>query len=462
MADAANFDWGDLLFAISEQGVVPVIGDEMRMLDIDGKACTVEYWSLKNLPRDTSLVGEAPGVTLNQIAIHSLKDVPLAKKERHMRRIASTVVDVFRNNPPPIPESLLKLAEVSPLKLFITTAVDTLLEQAIEQVRGGSCLTMANSLNSGIDDLADVELSDQPIVYHLFGAMPRGEDYPGTDIAITDEEKLEYLQALGDNAKKPRNLFDLLDEKELMFLGCDAEDGVLRLMLRALAGRRLFPDKSFKFISGVSQVEESFRLFLDGLNSEVMLPADPLQFTEEMLRRWKESAAAAGDSSIQPAPKRPSSSGRDDADAESFVFLSYRRADTDAVERLVKILEPEMNIWWDKDMEPGFWEAQIETKIDDCALFIPVLSRHGQEPGGSVAKEEWNMAIKRRRKFSDDEIFIIPLIIDDLEPNAERIPSKLWDEQVYTAQGGDLDNKVVRAIVKAYRDQIRSVPRAQR
>lgn len=456
MADVANFDWGDLLFAISECSVVPVVGDEMRMLEIDGKPCTVEYWSLQNLPKDSPLVGEATGVTLNQLAIRSLEDVPLAKKERHMRRMASTVVDVFKNNPPPIPESLLQLAEISHFNLFITTAIDTLLEQAIEQVRGVSCITLANSLTNGIDDLADVELPSQPVVYHLFGSMPRG-DYSGTDIAITEEEKLEYLQVLGDNAEKPRNLFDLLSEQELMFLGCDVIDGVTRLLLRTLADRRLFPDTSFKFVSSADKLEEPFRLFLDGLNTELWLPADPREFTAEMMTRWKASASPSEDSSIQPVVARPNRSDRIDVHTESFVFVSYRRKDSAAVKRLIEALEPEMSIWWDNDMEAGLWERQIETKINGCALFIPVLSKAGQEGGGSIAKREWNMAIERRQNFSDTETFIIPLIIDDLEPNADKIPSKLWREQTYQAQGGELDDKVIREIVKAYRDQVKAL-----
>ncbi len=66
------------------------------------------------------------------------------------------------------------------------------------------------------------------------------------------------------------------------------------------------------------------------------------------------------------------------------------------------------------------------------------------------------MAIERRQNFSDDETFIIPLVIDDLEPNADKIPSKLWREQVYDCQGGELDDKVLSHIVSAFRSQIKS------
>ena len=460
MGAPGDFDWQDLVEAIRETSVVPIIGSEMRLLEQDGEPRTVEHWCLQHLPQKLNLENSSSIVTLNQLALQILEGVPLSKKERRKRRIARTMIEVFEEHPPPLPATLLKLAAIADLNLFITTAVDTLLEQAIEEVRGVPCLTMSNSLTAGVDDFDSMEPPAQPCVYHLFGAMPRGEDYAGTDIAITEEDKLEYLQQLGDNANKPRNLLDFLNdedaEKELMFLGCNLTNGVTKLMLRTLADCRLFPEKFFKYVRSRDQVDERLRMFLEGLNSELLLPEDSREFAEQMHASWKNVAAetgAAGDTALLPAAKR---SKRTDVNAEGFVFVSYRRADKSAVKRLVDSLEPKMKIWWDDDMESGFWENQIETKIEDCALFIPVLSRRGQEPGGSIAKKEWNMAIERRQNFSDDETFIIPLIIDDLEPNAEKIPSKLWKEQVYGCQDGDMDATVLNHIVAAYRNQIKS------
>jgi hypothetical protein len=332
MGDITNFDWEDLLFAIRESSVIPVVGAEMRLLEQDGKPCTVEYWSLQQLPEKLDLEIDPSTATLNQLALKVLDDVPLPKKERRKRMIASTVVEVFTENPPPIPESLLKLAEITDFNLFITTAVDTLLEQAIEQVRGVPCLTMANSLTAGIDDFVDMEPPNQPCVYHLFGAMPRGEEYAGTDIAITEEDKLEYLQELGDNANKPRNLLDFLNDednnRELMFLGCSLTDGVARLMLRTLADCRLFPEKSFKFVCSQDKIDDAFRFFLEGLNTELLLTANPGEFTDEMHKRWKEASpepGSADDSSIQPMPnvsKQPKRAKGSDDTAEGFVVVS--------------------------------------------------------------------------------------------------------------------------------------------
>ena len=95
MGDIANFDWEDLLFAIRESSVIPVVGADMRLLEQDGKPCTVEYWSLQHLPEKLDLESDPSTATLNQLALKVLDDVPLPKKERRKRMIASTVVEVF-------------------------------------------------------------------------------------------------------------------------------------------------------------------------------------------------------------------------------------------------------------------------------------------------------------------------------------------------------------------------------
>jgi hypothetical protein len=449
----SEFDWEDLVDAIIESSLIPVVGSEVRLLDVDGETMSVERWSLEQLPEKLDLDNDSPVVSLNELATQILRGVPLSKRERRKRRIARRMVEIFEDRPPPIPESLLKLAEITHFNLFLTTAVDTLLEQAIEKVRGVPCRTLTNALNGDIDDLDDVSAPDEPVVYHLFGSMPRG-DFPGTDIAVTEEDKIEYLQRIGDSARKPQNLVDYIEENELMFLGCNVSDGVAKMMLRKLSDRRLFPEKSFKFVCGRDNVEHSFQLFLEGLNTDLLLTTDSREFTDEMHRRWRSVADDADDVAAQALPATTKRYKNDD---ESFVFVSYRRDDKPAVKRVIDSLEKKMKIWWDDDMESGLWENQIETKINRCSLFIPILSQRGREPGGSTAKKEWNMALERRQEFSDDETFIVPLIIDDLEHNADKIPSGLWKEQVYSCRNGKLDDKTLGRIVSAYRSQVRSM-----
>ena len=453
-----DFDWEDLVYAITEASVVPVVGSELWVIDVEGKSQKVEQYYLERLAKKLNLGEAEPSGSLNQLTIDLLYDVPLQKKERRKRRIVNNLVEVFEESPPPIPEALLKLAEIEHFELFLTTSFDTLLEQAIEKVRGVPCLTLAHSLNAAIDDLADVTLTPgQPCVYHLFGCMPR-DSFIGTEFAITGEDQLEYLQDIGENNKKPQNLFDFLSEKELMFLGCGLPDGVARMMLRTLADCRLFPEKTFKYVESADVIDAPLHLFLAGLSGELVLSGTPAKFTEQMLQQWRDTV---GDSPSRrvgaPAPSEHQTNPiSTDEHARGFIFVSYRSEDKAAVQRLVAKLETRMPVWWDDDMEPGLWERQLESKIEECVLFIPVLSRAGQT-GGTVAKQEWNMALERRKRFSDDEPFLLPVIIDDLEERAERIPSKLWHEQCFRCPQGEMKDEVLGQIQQAYRNQIKSM-----
>lgn len=454
-----TFDWEDLVDAIGESSLVPVVGNELWILGKDADQQSIEQYYLERLAEKLKLPDMDPPTSLNQLTIDLLADVPLQKKERRKRRIVNNLVEVFEENPPPIPPALLKLAEIREFELFLTTSFDTLLEQAIEQVRGVPCLTLANSLNAAIDDLADINLPPgQPCVYHLFGCMPRG-DFVGTEFAITGEDQLEYLQEFGESNRKPMNLFDYLGEKELMFLGCGLPDGVARMMLRTLADCRLFPEKTFKYVESTHVIDTPLRLFLVGLSGELVLPESSLGFIEEMRRRWQEEQDDSPRRMTAPSPTERSAQGTKktaDQDGRGFIFVSYRREDKEAVRALVKSLEARMPVWWDDNMEAGSWERQLESKIEDCVLFMPVLSKAGQT-GGTVAKQEWNMAVERRMKFSDDEQFLVPIIIDDLEDGAERIPSKLWHEQCFRCPGGIVGEDALTHIQQAYRNQIKSM-----
>ena len=172
-----ELDWEDLVDAITEFSLIPVVGDEMRLLELDGQTCTVEHWSLQNLPEKLDADTGSTAVTLNELATRILEDVPLKKRERRKRRIARRMVAVFEDRPPPIPETLLKLAEIRYFNLFITTAVDTLLEQAMSRstkLRSGSHWQKRSGLaclaeNPGFDVLAR-KRRGQPEPYFLIRA----------------------------------------------------------------------------------------------------------------------------------------------------------------------------------------------------------------------------------------------------------------------------------------------------
>src|SRR6185436_15140234 len=109
----------------------------------------------------------------------------------------------------PIPEPLVKLAEIRSLKTFVSITFDSLLERAINQVRyGGQRKTrvLAYAPNRTEDlDPGGVAAADRAIVFHLFGKLSAVPDY-----AVTEEDTLEFIHTLQNEAKRPQRLFDEL------------------------------------------------------------------------------------------------------------------------------------------------------------------------------------------------------------------------------------------------------------
>lgn len=137
-----------------------------------------------------------------------------------------------------IPEPLLQLARIRHFDLFVTTTFDPLLVRALDQVRfGGKSKTEVRTY--GINDAEDIPDNlgalDTPVVYHLFGklsAMP--------NFALTQEDLLEFVHSLQSaEHKRPELLLDALKSNNLLLLGSNLDDWMLRSFLRFAKHQRL-------------------------------------------------------------------------------------------------------------------------------------------------------------------------------------------------------------------------------
>ena len=449
-----TINWADLVDAIQYDELVPVVGRDLSVVDGDGT--TFESLLVSELTGELGLKVETPPTTLNELAIgYVAQSEPLRWETRKNRlpKIISTVLDRIDV---PIPQPLLDLAKMTKINLFVTTTQDTLLEQAIEQVRGVECLTLCNSLGTTIEDLPEPR-GNQPCVYHLFGAFPRksGEI---RDYAITEEDMLEYLHNF-TREPKPNLLIDYLNDKEPIFLGCRLSDGVIRMLFRTLSNTRLFPESSFKFVESATKQDPDLLLFLSGLSAEYHY-TDPCAFVSELSKRWAdeygalEAEQAAASPAEEPAPTA-APEAPDTTDHRYSVFVSYRRADMEAVRIFVESLQSiGISVWWDQDdIKSGDWRHRIKQGIRTCPLFLPMLSRNAQADE-STAMGEWNKALERLENVSRDVPYIIPILLDDIEEYAEHIPSEFWDQNYHKAPGGRPDPKTLEAIRDAFRARV--------
>jgi len=167
--------WDQLLQFIEEGRVVPVIGQDLLRVPVegatDGTTMLLSVWLAERLAEYLEVPGEdlPERGPLNEVASRFLAQG--GELEDIYPAIKSIVPPKDRF---PIPEALLKLARIRPFKLFVTTTFGPMLEMALNEVRfGGQPRTRVFAYSpSSVQDLDQpLDAMDRPVVFHIFGRL---------------------------------------------------------------------------------------------------------------------------------------------------------------------------------------------------------------------------------------------------------------------------------------------------
>jgi TolB-like protein len=107
------------------------------------------------------------------------------------------------------------------------------------------------------------------------------------------------------------------------------------------------------------------------------------------------------------------------------VFLSYAREDAAAARRVAEALRAAgLEVWFDENELRGgeAWDAKIRQQINDCTLFLPIISRHTQERGKGYFRLEWKLAVEQTHLMADGMAFLAPVVIDDTRETGALVP----------------------------------------
>jgi hypothetical protein len=105
------------------------------------------------------------------------------------------------------------------------------------------------------------------------------------------------------------------------------------------------------------------------------------------------------------------------------VFISYARQDMDQARHLFDVLRQKgIEAWLDIEMLlPGKkWRMTIQDAIRNCRYFIAILSRQSMSKKGYVQKE-LKVAFELLDEFPENEIFVIPVRIEDCDISDQRL-----------------------------------------
>jgi TIR domain/SIR2-like domain len=437
-------DWDDLLDLIEEGQVVPVVGPALLTSD-DGSNDTYTQRLALRVAAYLKVLDDnlPPGRELYEVASRYLAGG--GQPDRLYRSVNRVASEVEPDHPP---RPLFELAEITNLRLFLTTTFDSLLARALNEVRQAPPDVKTYRLDRWEDMPADDSGSSSCLVYHLFGKLTAVPN----EFAITEEDTLEFMHALQSESRRPAVLFGELDRRCLLILGCSFPSWLARFFLRIPWKERLSsPSRRTHFLADSNLGSDADQiLFLRQFSkaTHIYPSSGPIEFVSELNKRWKER------SSRQPVRSQPSAALPRANKAE--VFLSYASEDLEIVKAIWKKL--------DASGVPAFldryglgegeeYEAKFARGIRECALFLAIVSRNTLTEGRRFFRKEWRMALEEahEKSFDPESVFVVPVIIDDTSPDNKALPPEFAHLNACRLADGHLTDEFVGRIKELYR-----------
>jgi hypothetical protein len=369
-----------------------------------------------------------------------------------LKRVMSQVEGTLQ-----VPPALIKLAEIRPLQLFVSTTFDGLLARALDQVRfGGRPVTRVVAHSPGeVQDLPRVmkssgdQTDDAPVVYQLLGKVSATPTY-----ALTEEDFVEFFHSLQSETRRPPRLFDELNRQSLLILGCRFGGWLTRFLMRMSKGQRLSAGGRNDYVADIGVTsDEPFVLFLRNFSRATKLyrSGGVLEFVDDLHQRWNASHPVARPTASAPAAEaaaKPTDAGA--------VFLSYASEDKSAAERIKEALEHAgVDVFFDRDdLQLGDdWEAKLRRSIRQCSLFVPVISRTTLVPERRFFRVEWNLAVEEAKmaSFLDEEAFLLPVVIDNTTVDEANVPTRFRAIQWQSLPDGRTTPEFVSRVQQLYR-----------
>jgi len=455
MRTAATAFWEELLEYIDERRVIPVIGVELlRAAPSDPAA---------SFPLDLARrVAERLGVTAPDLpeddALNAVAMLYVAQGGRR-EKLYPALRSILRDMRAPVPAPLRALARIPHFNLFVSTTVDGLMEQALNEERfaGASGADSLAFLPSGVpQDLpCPMRSLTRPLVYHLMG-RPSTSAY---SCALTEEDTLEFFSAL-QTERRPKLLFDELRDNHLLLIGNRFPDWLVRFFIRTTKGGRLStPRDSSEIIADrVARGDSQLVMFLRNFSYQTQIyeGGDAAEFVHELAERYGQRypAAADGGATNSPQPASEDSPGPGEM-SEGAIFLSYAHEDKPAAQAIRDALHAKgVDVWFDRHcLTPGDeWDQKIRRHLRACSFFIPLISANTNARERGYFRKEWRWAVDLADETADGVAFILPAMIDTSDPAEAAVPDRFRDFQWTALPEGKVTPEFAEKIVHLIRE----------
>jgi hypothetical protein len=421
-------DWDFVLECVDEGTAVPIIGPELMQVTVDGRNEQLYTYLAERLAEAFALPSPStPG------------DPPLASAVARFIREGGEPRQVYatlkRSFPPPdrilAGEPLRQLVRISPLRLFVTTTFDPLIERALREERPGEKVTvLAHSQYSRSDDLPGVDDTDAgSTVYHLFGRLSAVPTY-----AITEDDMQEML--FGLQREGPTRLLHELAGRHVLFLGTNLPEWLLRSLVSLLRMRnRDRRPRAIVVADSRWRWDPSLRKYLSESSHGIQVRADGAgPFVQELYRRWNMARPVIAGATPPPG----------------VVFLSYAPEDLEAARKLAASFEAAGLDTW---LGSAAHEATVARRaIQRSSVFVPVISRRTAEADAGAYRREWSYAIDVTHTMPLRGRFIVPVVIDDQSPGSAAFPEQFRQQSWVSIDPDQVDPEFVTRVRQLVRE----------
>ena len=396
-------DWRDLLRLIHGRQVVPVVGPDLAtVLDPKtGANVPVREHLAPLLAAELGLAEPQGYRSWNDVARAHLRD------GGDRWAIYNELRALLEQLPSEPPTALLELAGILDFDLFISSTPDRLLSQALARERPGFLperhVIRFHPTAGAAGDLP--KSFEGPLLHHILGDV---DTYP--DFAVWEEDYLEFVCGLMESTSTLENLFRVLRNRHLLFLGTPAEDWIVRFFLRVARQERLSESHRRDYLAdNRGTLGEPLVLFFDtAVKATRVIDGSPQEFVTELAQNWRGryGAAVSDEEFMQRMPEEL---------VHGAVFLSYSRDDLGAAVKLARALESGgVRVWMDKlRLQAGTnYERNLEGAVKEASFFVALVSKATEADPNRYVHRERAWAAERQ---PDGLVFYVPLVLD-LEP----------------------------------------------
>ena len=436
--------WSKLLQSIAKGVVIPIVGRDLLQIEIEGKSQLLYEYLAQRLARELEVDDCDPCSSIDQVVAAYLNASRRNSRDDVNVKTFEILAEIQREVP--VPEPLRKLATIEPLRLFVSTTVDSFLAKALGAPADH---VFAYAPNSALCDIPrDYARSPHRVVFHLFGKI---SGIP--DSALIDEETLEFIWKLHEESMSGRlaNLFDELRTKRLLLIGNAHPDWLARFFVRLSRRDRLYSgNETREFVAdGAVVADVHLRDFLENFSPQTKSfgVANPIEFVDQLAEKWEAFSEKPTGTEVHASvvPGKPPA-----------VFVSYASQDVESVERLQSSLgSAGLDVWFDKGRlgsgDP--WWPVIEQNIATCDVFVPVISSNTNKRDEGIFIREWNRALERLRDMDRATARLIhPVIIDETPENSVSF-SGFRDFHYTRAQGGEAKPEFIKTLTDIVRER---------